>query len=394
MIKKRIIPLVIIIVCWGLIGVYNDNFLRSEPAGENSILEKINPLPYLVYFDLSSNKPHAIFQTPTLPQYNNYCHEKGKPCLFIPFQQLYADIMRISSIQYIGVNLGQNGDRGLYTLLDTLTTLSPFWPYPYGFAQLVVPMQKTIDEGENAEELAAIRKGSWENSTKLAQKGEYFLCDADKIAGITGMTQQEFIDTVYQKDQSPYHNPCKSYEIPHYMAFNYFYFMQDAENAAMQYRISAFHDEAPSLTPLMSALVYGRGGEHLKSATLWFDRYASLIGSEDDINSADAERSLQKAIFEIQLQLITEAADQHPECGTSYACLQRNGSIRQSIQTSWNKTCQSGRDQQNIRCVLMQAWLREGYITLNGQLIYPLDPTFDFLWSKEYNSRWAQPHRE
>ena len=123
-----------------------------------------------MYFDVQSNKPHAVFQTPVFPQYNNYCHEKGKACQLIPFQQLYSDIMRISSIQYIGVNLGANGDRGLYTLLDTLTTLSPFRPYPYGFGQLVVPMQKTIDEGTGAAELIQIRKNSWENAIKLAKK--------------------------------------------------------------------------------------------------------------------------------------------------------------------------------------------------------------------------------
>ena len=106
------------------------------------------------------------------------------------------------------------------------------------------------------------------------------------------MTQEEFINTVYQKDSSSNLNPCKSYEIPHYMAFNYFYFLQDAENAANQYRVSAFHTDAPSLTPMMAALVYGRGGEHLKSATLWYDRYVALIDSEDDINSDDAKRSL------------------------------------------------------------------------------------------------------
>lgn len=139
----------------------------------------------------------------------------------------------------------------------------------------------------------AIRKRSWDNTIKIAKKGEYFLCDAKKIVAITGMSQEEFVSLVYKKEQHPeYLNPCKSYEIPHYMAFNYFYFFQDAEHSAEQYRISAFHDTSPSLTPMMSALVFGRGGEHLKSATLWYDRYAALAESEDDINSEDAKRSL------------------------------------------------------------------------------------------------------
>lgn len=74
---------------------------------------------------------------------------------------------------------------------------------------------------------------------------------------------------------------------------------------------------------MMAALVFGRGGEHIKSATLWFDRYLALADSDDEINMADANRSLNKAIFETQLQLITDAADATPSCGTSYSCLQK-----------------------------------------------------------------------
>lgn len=389
MLKKLGITLLIIIGAGAIVG-YNNLFLRNNP--QHPVLEKVNPLPYVVYFDLEQNKPHAIFQTPVFPQYNEYCHTQGKPCQFLPWQQLYADMMRIGSIQYIGVNLGSNGDKWLYTLLDTLTTLSPFWAYPYGFSQLVVPMQKTIDEGTWAAESMAIRKRSWDNGIKLAQKWEFYLCDANKIAAITGMTQEEFINLVYQKDNHPeYLNPCKSYEIPHYMAFNYFYYLADSEHAAEQYRVSAFHNTSPSLTPMMAALVFGRGGEHLKSATLWYDRYAALAESEDDINSDDAKRSLGKAIFEIQLQLITEAADVTPECWTSYGCLQQKGAIRTSIQKSWNDTCKSGKDMANLRCFLMNEWLKTKYISLNGQLIYPLEDNFEFTWSKEYESWWAQP---
>lgn len=154
-------------------------------------------------------------------------------------------------------------------------------------------MQKTLDEGTGATEKMEIRKRSRNNTIELAKKGEFFLCDPKKMIAITGMTQEQFINLVYKKEeQFDYLNPCKSYEIPHYMAFNYFYFLKDAENAAQQYRISAFHNTAPSLTPMMAALVFGRGGEHLKSATLRYDRYAALAESEDDINADDAKRSL------------------------------------------------------------------------------------------------------
>ena len=173
------------------------------------------------------------------------------------------------------------------------------------------------------------------------------------------MTQEEFVQHVYDKEnRDEYENPCKSYEIPHYTAFNYFYYLQDAENSAMQYRISAFHDEAPTLTPMMAALVYGRGGEHMKSATLWYDRYAALADSEDEINSEEAKKAVGKAIFETQLQLITDAAEKTPECGTSYKCLQDRGAIRASVQDSRNRICNAGKNNKDLRCVLMAAGLQ------------------------------------
>ncbi|MBP6911143.1 hypothetical protein KBC03_06215 [Patescibacteria group bacterium] len=111
--------------------------------------------------------------------------------------------------------------------------------------------------------------------------------------------------------------------MPHYLAFNQFYYLGDSERAAEQYRISAMHSDAPALTSLMAALVYGRGGEHLKSATLRYDRFLSLsenaaalslADDQQNSNTSEAEKTLGKAIFEVQLQLITEAADKHPAC--------------------------------------------------------------------------------
>lgn len=104
MLKRVILPTIGILLGLAIIATYNHMFLREGPSG-NTVIETVNPLPYIVYFDVQSNKPHAVFQTPVFPQYNEYCHQKGKLCQFLPWQQLYADMMWISSIQYIGVNL-------------------------------------------------------------------------------------------------------------------------------------------------------------------------------------------------------------------------------------------------------------------------------------------------
>ena len=167
-------------------------------------------------------------------------------------------------------------------------------------------MQKTLEEitsGSSSETLE--QKESRNDALLLAQKGEHFLCDQKKIFAITGTTEEEFIDTMSNTSSKDLlKNPCPHYELPHFMAFNYFNFLSDPQDAADQYKISAFHDDAPSLTATIPALIYGRAGEHLKGATLWYDRYLSLTDDENQENSAVV--ALSKAIFEMQLELISE----------------------------------------------------------------------------------------
>ncbi len=373
--KRTILPTLIIIIFWGIIVGYNDLFLRHEPAN-SAIIEQINPIPYAAYFELKNNKPHAVFQTPVFPNYNTYCHEAWKPCQFMPFQQLYGDLLRIGSIQYVWMNIGEKANASLAVLLDTLTTIAPYWRYPYVFGQLIVPMQKSLDESGSGTRIDE-RKRSREDAVVLGKKWEFFLCEREKWV-----------------------NPCGSYELPHYLAFNQFYYLGDSERAAEQYRISAMHSDAPALTSLMAALVYGRGGEHLKSATLRYDRFLSLsenaaalslADDQQNSNTSEAEKTLGKAIFEVQLQLITEAADKHPACWTSYQCLQKKGAISKSVEYSWNDLCNSGKNDANIRCILMKDGIERRVISLDGKLIYPSDSTFQFRRSEEFNSRRAQP---
>lgn len=156
--------------------------------------------------------------------------------------------------------------------------------------------------------------------------------------------------------------------------------------------ISAFHSNAPALTPLMAALVYGRGGEHLKSATLRYDRYLGLLAQNDEVLISEAERALHKAIFEIQLQIITEAAASSAECKKDYSCLQQNGAIKKSIEHNRTDICQSGKNKENLRCIVLAEGMSRDFITLAGGLVYPLGENYRFLWSSDYNSRWAVPH--
>ncbi|MEI7477100.1 MAG: hypothetical protein WCJ81_00680 [bacterium] len=134
----------------------------------------------------------------------------------------------------------------------------------------------------------------------------------------------------------------------------------------------------------MAALVYGKGGEHLKSATLWFDRFTILSQDNADLLSGDATRSLKKAIYEIQLQLLTEAGSgTSEECSKSYTCLQSQGLLKQSIEHSFSDICDNGKNTQNIRCILLDLGLQQHLISRQGTLVYPMDTGYTFGWDTE-----------
>ncbi len=179
-----------------------------------------------------------------------------------------------------------------------------------------------------------------------------------------------------------------------YAWFNAFYYRGDTEDAAAWYKVSAFHDDAPGIAPLMAAMVYGRGGQHLKSAALRYDRYINL-GAEDalqnDILRADASKAMKKSVFELQLQMIAEAEARSKDCGKSYTCLRDKGFIRESVQHSYNDLCEQGRNTGNVRCGILAIGLQERWITLEWGLAYPEWPDYHYNWSTEYNSRWVAP---
>lgn len=382
------------IVLCGMIGsylYYNHIFLRTSE--ESKIAQVINWIPYIAHFKAQQQQPASFFTAASFPAYTQWCHENKKLCSIMPLQQLYADMQWLGSIQFVWGQWRPEEIVWLGKMLDSLTTISPYREYPYTFGQLLIPIPKSPYKKVGSWSEFTLQKESWASAENLAKKGEYYTCDAEKIKAIRGLSEKDFINAVYDTTGAriQYSNPCASYERAHYAAFNAFNYTNNPELAAQNYKISAFHDGAPSLTPLMAALVYGRWGEHLKSASLWYDRYLNLMSvaaQQDDILLQDADRAIKKAVFELQLQLITEASDKTPECETSYTCLEQKDSIKKSIQNTYNNICKGWKEQYNIRCILFATAVQYKRITLDGKLVYPLENGFIFTWDEDYNSRW------
>jgi len=96
----RTIRLVLILLLAALFIWFNHIFLRTTV--QNKLVTFINPIPYLVHFELDQQHPTTFFTLPAFPSYVEWCHVNHKLCSIVPLQKLYADMQWIGSIQYVG----------------------------------------------------------------------------------------------------------------------------------------------------------------------------------------------------------------------------------------------------------------------------------------------------
>lgn len=354
------------------------------------VWNEINPVPYTDYFYAQQQRPSAFFTTPAFPSYTKRCHENKELCSVLPVQQMYADIQWIWSIQFVGAQDIPNKNLWLSKLLENLTNLAPYRDYPYAFWQLLVPMAKKASASQSLE----IVEQSREDAKELADKWEYYICNPAIIAKIDTLNESNFVNTFYSTGNEQYRNPCPTYERSHYAAFNAFYFRKDVNDSARNYKISSFTDWSPWLAPIMAALVYGRGWEHIKSASIRYDKYVSLASKadmNDEIIQKEVDESFKKAVFELQLQIITDADnDSNKVCKNSYDCLQKDGYIKKSVEKSYNDICKQWKVTENLRCVLLMAGIQNKWIWLDGMLKYPINDNFVYARSTDYDSRWIK----
>lgn len=397
--RKNILIRVGIIALFAIYVFYNNSFIRTSRG--NKLQRTINPVPYTEHFDSKQQKPTSFFTAPAFPEYTARCHNNKKLCTIMPLQQLYADMQWLWSIQFVGGQLTQEWLNWLYLLLDNITNLAPYRDYPYWFWQLLIPQQRVSNADK--ETLERIEK-TWKDAGSLAEKGILYTCDQGKIDTIMALSSSGFLEAVYNTWlREELANPCKSYETPYYAWFNAFYYSNNPDTAAKYYKTAAFNDWAPTMTPLMAAIVYGKGGQHIKSATLWFDRYNDIKdqATYDEILAADADKALKKSIMELQLQLLTEASEAvagsddptvitDNTCASSYSCLQTQWALKTAFNKTYTDICDRGRDTQNIRCILLNLGMQNGWIRKDGSFVYPFEININYLWDTNYNSRWIQ----
>jgi hypothetical protein len=76
----------------------------------------------------------------------------------------------------------------------------------------------------------------------------------DKIEKISHLTYPEFLQAI--ADHNPdYRYPCSTDELAHALAFNYYHYLDNIEQASLYYMVASFHDETPKITLSMPAII-------------------------------------------------------------------------------------------------------------------------------------------
>lgn len=181
----------------------------------------------------------------------------------------------------MGANFVPNKANDVSNRIISLTDLSPHWIAPYLFGSMMGP-------SSNKEKANQSDKISRYNSISLGESGIEYFCDQEKIEKIKDLTYSEFIQA-HEEKRSDLRSPCQDYRLPHSLAFNYFYYTNNTEKSSLYYMIAAFHDDVPSITLSMPAIIRSRNGDHMTSANLWYDKFQNSLQEYNNLKERNGE---------------------------------------------------------------------------------------------------------
>lgn len=200
----------------------------------------------------STTEPNPLAEN-IMQSFQDKCRYGVGQCIAFAHQHLIASLSRLQTIQHISqeANLSQATD--ITNRLSMVTTLAPHRVYPYSFAVLMWPAPRSSITNNTRKEKDLTRI-TWENAVTIGEVWIRMTCDPDKIDATKSLSPTEFISAVHTKDLR-YRWPCPDYRLPQILAFNYYHYLGDAEQAIQYYKIAAMHDDVPSISIKMPAIL-------------------------------------------------------------------------------------------------------------------------------------------
>lgn len=215
------------------------------------------------------------------------------------FKNTRADFFRLSAIQYIGWNaIHSEYKKYLYVMLDLITELNPFFENPYLIGQLLLPSYSERYENLSDDEQEKNRI----QAEKLGLKWIENFCDREKIK----LIENEF-DLIKIWSEEKYKNPCKSYKIPFYLAYVYYFYMHNPLEAAKYYKIASANEDSLEWAKIMAAIMQWKWWDRQKSMFMFLTMARTTEKENLQCQSLANELSnISAGLFSWQVQISTQ----------------------------------------------------------------------------------------
>lgn len=195
------------------------------------------------------------------------------------FKNLKADVYWLQTVQYIWWNaLRSEYKKYLYSMIDLVTHLNPYFEHPYKIWMLLLPNSNLRYENFTEDEL----KRNELEAEKLWLKWIDNFCDHKKIELID---KEDNLINLWQEEK--YLNPCRGYSIPFYLAYVYYEYINDALKSSKYYKIASANEDSVEWAKILAAIMQWKWWNREK----WYFMFlniAKYIETEDNVCSAFA----------------------------------------------------------------------------------------------------------
>lgn len=197
------------------------------------------------------------------------------------FKNIRADIYWLETIQYIWWNaINAEYKKYLYQILDLITELNPFFEHPYIIGQLLLP-----DYNERYEKLASKEQEKYKDQAEeIWLKWVKNFCDVKIIEKIKN---EDDLQKIWSEKE--FENPCKSYEIPFYLAYIYYFYQNDPIKSSLYYKVASANKDSLEWAKILAAIMQWKWGNREKSIFMFLTLATSVIDEKKDEDKACSE---------------------------------------------------------------------------------------------------------
>ncbi len=184
------------------------------------------------------------------------------------FANLRADIYWLEAIQYIWWNaVNSEYKKYLYSMIDLITELNPYFEKPYLIWQLLLPTYNERYEKLSKEE----QKNNIIQWEKIWLKWISNFCDEKKINLIK---KEDDLQKIW--NDPIYKNPCKTASLPFWQWFLYYFYLKDPKSAANFYKIASANEDWLEWAKIMSAVMNWKSWDREKSIMMFLTLASSM----------------------------------------------------------------------------------------------------------------------